>query len=262
MTRRIRLTLEYDGSAYCGWQTQANGPSVQAQLELALQRLTGVPHAVTGASRTDAGVHALGQTAHFDTQSRIPAEKFCFALNTLLPPDIRVGASMEAPEGFHARYDALGKSYVYRILNRPHHGALQRNTHAHVPLPLDERAMDEAAALFVGVHDFRAFMAAGGSSKTFSRRIAFSGVRRRQEELLFTVTGSGFLYNMVRIMAGTLIEVGLGKRPKEDILRAYATGDRLCLGVTAPAQGLTLACVYYPGDVPSLPEEEPGPFLL
>ncbi len=262
MTRRIRLTVEYDGSAYCGWQRQLNGPSVQEELEKALSRLVGGPLTVTGASRTDAGVHALGQTVHFDTESRIPAEKFSFALNTMLPPDIRISDSREAAADFHARFSACGKTYIYRILNRPHHGALQRNTHAHVPLPLDVGRMDAAARLFLGEHDFRAFMAAGGSSKTFLRTIYFSQVTGENGEVRFTVSGNGFLYNMVRIMAGTLIEIGLNKRETSDIEAAFATGDRLCLGVTAPACGLTLARVYYPGEALPSVSSPPGPFLL
>ncbi len=257
MTRRIRLTVEYDGSAYSGWQLQQNGPSIQGELEKALLRLTGEPIRVTGASRTDAGVHALGQVAHFDTATRIPGDKFSFALNTMLPADIRVILSEECAPDFHARFDAAGKCYIYRILNRPHHGALQRCTHAHVPLPLDIPAMQEAAALFTGEHDFRAFMAAGGSSKTFVRKMLFSSVEKRGDEVRFTVSGTGFLYNMVRIMAGTLIEVGLHKREISDIPLAYETGDRLRLGVTAPACGLILARVYYN----EMPSGDPGIFL-
>jgi tRNA pseudouridine38-40 synthase len=243
--RRIALILEYDGSPYCGWQRQKNGLSVQAVIEAALKKLCGEEIPLVGASRTDAGVHALYQVAHFDTGSRIPAEKFSFALNTLLPPSIRVTDSMQVRSDFHARFNAKGKTYEYRILNRPHHSALRANTHAHVPMPLDVKAMKEAAAQFLGIHDFSAFMAAGGSAKTFTREMTLSTLQKNEDELLFTICGSGFLYNMVRIMAGTLIAVGQGKLAPSCILQAYQSRSRPDLGPTAPAHGLCLARVFY-----------------
>ncbi|MDR2513788.1 MAG: tRNA pseudouridine(38-40) synthase TruA [Christensenellaceae bacterium] len=243
--RRIALILEYDGGPYCGWQRQKNGLSVQAVAENALKRLCGEEIALTGASRTDAGVHALYQVAHFDTESRIPAEKFSFALNTLLPSTIRVTGSLQVRSDFHARFDAKGKSYEYRILNRPHQSALKANTHAHLPTPLDFGAMAEAAALFLGRHDFSAFMAAGGSAKTFTREMTASTLQKNGDELLFTICGSGFLYNMVRIIAGTLIAIGQGKLAPGCIPRAYQSRSRLDLGPTAPAHGLCLTRVFY-----------------
>ena len=261
MTRRIRLTVEYDGTAYAGWQRQINAMSVQQRREEAIEKLTGVATGVTGASRTDAGVHALGQVAHFDTSSRIPGEKFCFALNTVLPPDIRVSASEETRPDFHARFDANGKLYRYLIHNHAHASALGRNTHAHAIYPLDEYLMHEEAQLAVGTHDFAAFAASGSIVKDTVRTIYEARVLRNECEVEFLVRGSGFLYNMVRILAGTLIAVGGGKMEPGAIARAIESKSRLDLGVTAPAQGLTLLRVYYDDDPPEANSEEDRPFF-
>ena len=251
--RRIRLTVEYDGTDYSGWQRQDNAMTVQEKLERALARLTGAPVTVTGASRTDAGVHALGQVAHFDTLSRIPGEKFSFALNTMLPPDIRVRASTDAPPGFHARFDARGKIYRYQIFASPHDSALLRRTHAHSIYPLDARAMDAEARALIGVHDFRAFAASGSVARDTVREIRAARVLARPaeggEELTLLVYGTGFLYNMVRIAAGTLLQVGGGKLSPGAVTRSLADGSRLSLGVTAPPQGLTLMRVFYDDDI-------------
>ena len=255
MTRRIRLTVEYDGTAYAGWQRQINAVSVQQRLEEAIFKLTGEAAGVTGASRTDAGVHALGQVAHFDTSSRIPGDKFCFALNTVLPDDIRVSASRETRPDFHARFDAKGKLYRYLIHNHAHACAIERNTHAHAIYPLDEDLMHEEAQQAVGTHDFAAFAASGSIVKDTVRTIHEARVLRDGNEVEFLVRGSGFLYNMVRILAGTLIAVGGGKMAPGAIQRAIESKNRLDLGVTAPAQGLTLMRVYYEDDPP---EENPG----
>lgn len=247
MCRRMLLTLEYDGTAYAGWQRQLNGPSVQQELERALHKLTGEAVGVTGASRTDAGVHALGQRAHFDTASRIPDDKWPFALNTLLPHDIRVVDSQPVGGAFHARFDARGKTYVYRFYNRRQPSALLRHYTAHAPLPLREDAMERAARHLLGLHDFAAFQAAGGTAKTTIRQIDQAVLRREGEEIRLTVHGDAFLYNMVRIIAGTLLSIGVGKLPEDAFLRAFDTGDRLQLGPTAPAQGLCLVQVDYEG---------------
>jgi tRNA pseudouridine38-40 synthase len=243
--RRIRLTIEYDGTNYAGWQRQINAMTVQQKIEEALKRLTNEDIAVTGASRTDAGVHALGQTAHFDTASRIPGGKFCFALNTVLPPDIRVRASCDAPSDFHARFSAKGKLYRYRIHNAPHASAIERNTTAHVIYPLNVDAMRKEAQSVVGTHDFRPFAASGSVAKDTVRTIYSCTLERNGDEVEMRVSGSGFLYNMVRILAGTLILVGAGRLEPGAIGRAIASGSRLDLGVTAPAGGLTLMEVYY-----------------
>ncbi len=246
--RRFRLTIEYDGTAYCGWQRQINGPSVQETLEQALCTLTQERVSVTGSSRTDAGVHALGLCAHFDSATRIPAQKLAFALNTLLPPDIRVRESGLAPEGFHARYSACGKLYRYAFYNARHDCAIGRQYAAHIPLPMDERLMDEEAQALLGTHDFAAFAASGSVAKSTVRTIVGARVTREGERVTLCVMGDGFLYNMVRIIAGTLAEIGTGKRAPGAIARAIETGDRLALGQTAPARGLTLVRVFYEGD--------------
>ena len=246
--RRFRLTIEYDGTAYCGWQRQINGPSVQETLEQALCTLTQERVSVTGSSRTDAGVHALGLCAHFVSATRIPAQKLAFALNTLLPPDIRVRESSLAPEGFHARYSACGKLYRYAFYNARHDCAIGRQYAAHIPLPMDERLMDEEAQALLGTHDFAAFAASGSVARSTVRTIAGARVTREGERVTLCVMGDGFLYNMVRIIAGTLAEIGKGKRAPGAIARAIETGDRLALGQTAPERGLTLVRVFYEGD--------------
>ena len=246
--RRFLLVCEYDGTAYCGWQRQINGPSVQQVLEETLAKLTGEPVTVTGSSRTDAGVHALGLCAHFDSATRIPPDKLAFALNTMLPPDIRIRESGPAPEGFHARYSACGKVYRYAFFNSRHDCAIGRQYAAHVPLELNERLMHEEAQALCGTHDFAAFAASGSVASSTVRTIYRAQVRRCGDTVTLTVLGDGFLYNMVRIIAGTLMEVGTGKRSPGAIARAIETGDRLALGQTAPAKGLTLMRVLYGGD--------------
>ena len=193
-------------------------------------------------------MHALGQSAHFDTESRIPADKFSFALNTLLPPDIRVTRSEEVPLEFHARFSTRGKRYRYLFHAAPHAGALTRNTHAHVIYPLDVEKMQAEAQDLVGTHDFAAFAASGSVVKDTVRTIYRAEVTREGSEIRLIVEGSGFLYNMVRIIAGTLIGVGSGKLEPGAFRRAIASGDRLDLGITAPAHGLTLMEVFYDPD--------------
>ncbi len=246
--RRIHLIVEYDGTAYAGWQRQANAMTVQEKLERAIRKLTGEELCVSGASRTDAGVHALGQSAHFDTESRIPADKFSFALNTMLPQDIRVTRSEEVSPEFHARFSTRGKRYRYLFHAAPHAGALTRNTHAHVIYPLDVERMQAEAQDLVGTHDFAAFAASGSVVKDTVRTIYRAEVTREGSEIRLIVEGSGFLYNMVRIIAGTLISVGSGKLEPGAFKRAIASGDRLDLGITAPAHGLTLMEVFYDPD--------------
>ena len=245
-SKRIKLTVSYDGTAYSGWQRQINAPSVQEMLEKALYSLTDDVIGVTGASRTDAGVHALGQVAHFDTRSRIPPEKFSYAINTHLPDDIRVVDSCLVPPDFHARYGARGKTYRYQIHNSPHASALYRHQRAHVVPLLDVELMHMAAQDVLGEHDFRAFAAAGSEAKTTIRDIWRADITRQDELIVLTVQGRSFLYNMVRILAGSLIYIGMGKLPPDALRRALDTGNRLDLGITAPARGLTLVEVMYP----------------
>ena len=242
---RVLLTVEYDGTAYAGWQRQANALAVQQVLEEALSRLTGAQVTLFGASRTDAGVHALGQRAHFDTRSRIPPEKYAYALNTMLPRDVRVRESREVPGDFHARFSATGKRYRYQIYAAPHAGALNRDTHAHVIYPLDAPRMRAELPALLGTHDFAAFAASGSCVRDTVRTIYGAQLSGDGPEYALYVEGSGFLYNMVRIIAGTLIGVGTGKLESGAFSRALASGSRLDLGVTAPAHGLTLMEVYY-----------------
>ena len=180
--KRILLTVSYDGTAYVGWQYQDNGPSIQDELEKALQKALGTFVRVTGASRTDAGVHALGQRAHFDTCSSIPPEKYPFVLNRYLPPDIRVTEGRRVPDDFHARFQAVGKLYTYRIHNAAHASAILRNCTAHVPVWLDAEAMRRCALPLIGTHDFIAFAAAGGQAKTSVRTIDFFDIQRHDTE--------------------------------------------------------------------------------
>ena len=243
--RRIHLIVEYDGTNYAGWQRQANALAVQQVLEEALQRLTRERVVIHGASRTDAGVHALGQSCHFDTESRIPADKFSYAVNTMLPPDIRVRASEEVSPDFHARFSTKGKRYRYLFYDDHHAGALNRFTHAHSIYPLNDQRMQSEADALIGTHDFAAFAASGSMVKDTVRTIWRADVTRQEHEVRLIVEGNGFLYNMVRIIAGTLRDVGSGKLQPGALQKAIETGDRLDLGVTAPAHGLTLMEVFY-----------------
>ena len=245
--KRILLTVEYDGTAYAGWQRQSNGLAVQQVLEESLARATGVSRvSVTGSSRTDAGVHALCQRVHFDTEASIPAEKYPFVLNNLLPPDIRVRAGRLVPPDFHARFLACGKTYTYRILNARHASALYRNLCWHVPVPLDDQSMHTALPSLLGTHDFAAFQAAGGTAKTTLRTLDRADLSRQGDWLTLQISGNAFLYNMVRVIAGTLVEIGLKRLPPDAFDRAIRSCSRLDLGMTAPPQGLELTEVRYP----------------
>ena len=252
--KRILLTVEYDGTAYAGWQRQVNGLAVQQVLEEALAEACGEKITVTGSSRTDAGVHALDQKVHFDTDSGIPPEKYPFVLNTMLPADIRVTDAREVPAEFHARFLTSGKTYTYRIWNARHGSALRRNTFWHVPVPLDEEAVREALPTLIGKHDFAAFQAAGGTAKTTVRTIRDAALSVDGNEWILTVSGDAFLYNMVRIIAGTAAEIGLKRIGPDAFTKAFETLDRLTLGMTAPANGLELTKVYYPEEAFTEPE--------
>jgi len=244
--KRILLTVEYDGTAYAGWQRQLNALAVQQVLEEALSEACGHQVTVTGSSRTDAGVHALDQRVHFDTSCTIPPEKFPFVLNNLLPPDIRIHAGREVPSDFHARFLTSGKTYTYRIINSRHGSALKRNTHWHIPVPMDPVPVRRALADLPGTHNYAAFQAAGGTAKTTVRTLTRANLECCGPEWILTVSGNAFLYNMVRIIAGTVFEIGLGKREPDAFSRAFDTLDRLALGMTAPPCGLELTRVFYP----------------
>jgi len=243
--RNIKLILEYDGSKYHGWQYQDNAWTVQQELAEAIKKLTGESVMPEGAGRTDAGVHALGQVACFKTQSSIPAEKFALALNSLLSPGICVLRSEEAPPDFHPRFSAKGKHYRYLILNRKQRSPLWENRAWHVRDELDLEAMVKAAGYLKGTHYFRAFCASGHQNRTFERTITYSAWTFQGDILCYDTKGNGFLYNMVRIMTGAMVDIGRGRYPPEVILEAFETGDRNTLGMTAPAMGLYLVEVFY-----------------
>ena len=312
--RNIRLTIEYDGTAYHGWQSQENAVAIQDVVNAAVNRLTGEECTLYGSSRTDAGVHAYGQVVNFRTASGIPADKFAFALNTMLPGDVSVVRSEEAEPGFHARFSARGKKYRYMFCNSMFPSAIMRNRAWHTYYPLDVEAMRRAAENLVGTHDFLAFSASGSSVKTtvrtmFSISVNGSGsgfpsaalpsaksqtkpegssvivqspdatgpepsyIERDASSscissgpslpatpvapsayhvapgyagiISLDIEGDGFLYNMVRIIAGTLVEVGYGKIMPGDIPGILESRDRRRAGITAPPQGLYLMEVYY-----------------
>ncbi len=255
--RNIKLTIEYDGTGYHGWQSQINAVAVQDVITSGLKKLTGEAVSLSGASRTDTGVHAFGQVANFFTASRIPADKFAFALNSMLPKDIVIRSSEEVGEDFHSRFSSTGKSYRYLFYNSAFPSALERHRAFHVLYPLDRAAMEEGAKYFLGTHDFRAFMATGSSVKTTVRTIndisvrqlagQWEGSRLQQPGAMLSmeIAGDGFLYNMVRIIAGTLVQVGAGKIKPEDVPGIIEAGDRKKAGKTAPAHGLYLLEVYY-----------------
>lgn len=287
--RNIKLTIEYDGTAYHGWQSQVNAATIQDIVNSAVNRLTGEVCTLYGSSRTDAGVHSYGQVANFRTTARIPADRIAFALNILLPYDIVIVKSEEADPDFHARFCAKGKRYRYLFYNSMLPSALLRNRAWNVHYPLNVEAMREASEYFLGTHDFMAFSSSGGSVKTTVRNISSISLARidsslgkldkgtvllskkeRQENrplvlenrplvllegqgtcspvpvtLSLDIEGNGFLYNMVRIIAGTLVEVGYGKIEPGEIVHILESRDRKRAGTTAPPQGLYLMEVIY-----------------
>lgn len=244
--KRVKLVVAYDGTNYQGWQVQKNGETIESALNRALCDLTGEEIHVSGASRTDAGVHAMGNVAVFDTSARMPGEKFVYALNQRLPEDIRVQHSCEVSMDFHPRYQETVKTYEYRILNREFPLPAHRFNSYFTYRPLDEKRMQQAADYLVGEHDFRSFCAAGAQVKTTVRTIYRVNVRRDGEVITIRITGNGFLYNMVRIIAGTLMKIGQGDWEPEDMSEILAAKDRLKAGPTAPAKGLTLMEISYP----------------
>lgn len=243
--RRIKLIVAYDGTDYCGWQIQPNGITVEEVLNRALFRLTGEEIRVIGASRTDAGVHARGNIAVLDTASTIPAERFAYAVNPLLPEDIVVVKSEEVPQDWHPRYQNSVKTYEYRILNREMPDPLKRKYTWHVSFPLDIDKMREAAEHLKGQHDFRSFCSVHTAVKSTVRTIYTLDIVKSGDEIIIRISGNGFLYNMVRIIAGTLAEVGRGFRTPEDVRDLLTAKEREQAGATAPPQGLTLIRIEY-----------------
>lgn len=246
--KRVMIVVAYDGTKYCGWQVQPNGVTIQEVLERHLSELLKEPVSVLGASRTDAGVHALGNAAVFDTNSRMPGEKVSYALNQRLPEDIRIQESKEVPLDFHPRYQKSEKTYEYRIINRRFPIPTERFYSHFTYVPLDVEQMRKAAEHLIGEHDFKSFCGTGTQVKTTVRNVTGLTIQKNGDEIIIRVTGMGFLYNMVRIIAGTLMEVGCGKYPPEYVKEILEARDRKMAGNTAPARGLTLVGVRYFSD--------------
>ena len=243
--KRVKLVVAYDGTDYSGWQLQKNAVTIEEKLNKALSELLGEEIVVTGASRTDAGVHSLGNVCVFDTNTRMPAEKICYAVNTRLPEDIVVQSSCQVADDFHPRAGKSSKTYEYRILNREFRDPTRRRDTYFYHYELDVAAMEKAAAYFIGEHDFKSFCSVHAQVESTVRTIYDCQVHKDGDIVKIRVTGNGFLYNMVRIIAGTLIEVGVGKRKPEEILTMLEATDRCSAGPTAPACGLTMIGIEY-----------------
>lgn len=243
--KRIKLIVAYDGTNYCGWQMQPNGVTIEGVLNKTLSGLLGEPVTVIGASRTDAGVHSLGNVAVFDTDTRIPPEKICYALNQRLPEDIVVQDSSEVPIGFHPRHCISKKTYEYKILNRTFPMPLARHDTYFCYHNIDVGSMQRAAAYLIGEHDFKSFCSVHSQAVTTVRTIYSLDVTKEMDVVKIRITGSGFLYNMVRIIAGTLLQAGFHEREPEGMLEILAACDRNAAGPTAPAHGLTMIGIEF-----------------
>ena len=243
--RNIKLTIEYDGKEFNGWQKQPNKLNIQGNIEQAISQVTGEIAELNASGRTDAGVHALGQVANFKTNSTIPIDKFAIAINTNLKKSIRIIKAEEVDERFHSRLSCKRKTYRYIINNSNQGTAIYRNLETNITIPLDEKKMCEAVRYFIGEHDFKAFKASGTSSKSSVRTIYDANVYRKGDRIFIELTGNGFLYNMVRIIVGTLVDVGLGKIEPNKILEIINSGKREKAGKTLPPQGLYLVKVEY-----------------
>jgi tRNA pseudouridine38-40 synthase len=243
--RNIKLLVAYDGTAYRGWQVQASGNTIQGTIEKTLRRILGHGARLTGSGRTDAGVHAAGQVANFRTEKDLACHELLRALNALLPPDIRVLRATDAPPAFHARTWALSKAYDYHIFNGQVLPPHLRFTYCHEKTPLDLEAMRDAAQRFAGTHDFSSFCSAGSTVKNRVRSVLLSRMTGRGARLRYRIRADGFLWHMVRNIAGTLMEVGKGKMPPDRIPLLISKKDRRAAGPTAAPQGLTLTKVYY-----------------
>ncbi len=239
-TKRIRLTVAYDGTNYCGWQVQNNGITIESELNRCLTDLFGEEIKVIGASRTDSGVHALGNIAVFDTKARMPAEKVSYALNQRLPEDIRIQASEEVAPDWHPRHCDSCKTYEYRIYRGQFPMPVKRLYSYFTYHELDVEKMRRAADYLVGEHDFKSFCQTGAQVETTVRTIHSLEVEEQGADVVIRVCGNGFLYNMVRIIAGTLMEVGQGRRTPESMQTVLEACDRQKAGPTAPAHGLML----------------------
>lgn len=245
MMKRIKLTVAYDGTDYCGWQVQPNGMTVEEILNRELSALTGEEVKVIGASRTDAGVHAEGNVAVFDTETGIPAERIAYALNCRLPEDIVAVRSEEVPGDWHPRYQCSVKTYEYRILNREMPDPVCRRSTVHVSYPLNLGDMRTAAGYLKGEHDFKSFCSPHTEVKDTVRTVHSLEIEKEGDIITVRISGNGFLYNMVRIIVGTLINVGRGACPPEKVKEILEARDRRKAAATAPAKGLVLKYIRY-----------------
>ena len=243
--KRVRIFVAYDGTNYCGWQIQPNGITIEEKLNKALNKLTGEDIRIIGASRTDSGVHALGNVAVFDTESGIPGEKFSFALNQRLPEDIRIQESRQVADDFHPRYCDTIKTYEYKILNRRFDVPTERLYSTFVYYPLDIDKMKRAAAVLVGEHDFKSFCSTRSQVENTVRIITDITIDKVGDMIHIRISGNGFLYNMVRIIVGTLMKIGLGIWPEDCMESILAAKDRTKAGPKAEAKGLTLVEIKY-----------------
>lgn len=244
--KRVKLEIAYDGTGYHGWQIQPHAITVEGVINEKLSELCGTDVQVIGASRTDAGVHAYGNVAVFDTESPIPAERFALALNRLLPSDIRIQRSYQVPDSFHPRHCDSIKTYQYHIYNSKIALPTNRLYSYHFHWDLNLEAMREAAAYLVGEHDFKSFCSSKTQVKDTTRTIYSLELEQVEKEVLLTVRGNGFLYNMVRIITGTLLQVGTGHYKPKDIREMLESKDRTKAGACAPAHGLFLVGIHYP----------------
>jgi tRNA pseudouridine38-40 synthase len=246
---RVKMVVAFDGTAYSGWQVQKIGRGVQEVIETALHKIFGTFLRIHGSSRTDTGVHALGMVAHFDVPKerlRMPVQKLALAINANLPPDIRVMEARMAAPDFHARFDACGKQYRYYVWNHPAHQPLLRLQVWHVPKPLNLAAMQSAAKLFVGTHDFISFAGTRRyEMESTVRTVTRCDLKRKGPLLTFYIEGDGFLYKMCRGIVGTVVQIGQGKFGPDEVVQMLAHKDRRAAGMTAPAHGLVLWKVYY-----------------
>ena len=243
--RNIKLIIEYDGKKFNGWQKQPDKLNIQGEIENAIKEITGEEVDLIGSGRTDAGVHAFGQVANFKTNSKLDIEKIPYAINSKLKKSIVIKDAEEVDERFHSRYNAKQKTYRYVVNNSKQGTAIYRDLECHIPMDLNIEEMKKAAKYFEGEHDFSGFKASGTSSKSSVRTIYKAEVIEEGDKIKIELTGNGFLYNMVRIISGTLVDVGLGKIKAEDIPSIIEAKDRSKAGKTLPAHGLYLVEVQY-----------------
>ena len=247
--KNIRLIIEYDGTNYSGWQTQENAVAIQEKIVEAIKSVTGEDVRLIGSGRTDGGVHALGQVANFHTNSTIPADKFCFTLNNVLPEDIKIIKSDEVDLNFHSRFDAMRKRYRYVIYNEKMPSPIHRNFSFHFKYDLDVDKMLEASKFLIGTHDFASFKVRKSVVKSTIRKIYDINIKRKGYFIEIIFEGNSFLRYMVRIIVGTLVEIGNGKRPVSDMKKIMDSKNRDEAGLTVPPQGLFLEKVFYPDDL-------------